>query len=307
MPRERRACPPVRVERCGKSAPDDGEPRIAVNSIRSNTVEEAHGWPGRFREVAGTSWQQGVKIDDCQIQNPAYSFSRQTGTARRPRLFFSDVHAAGKMNLNSSPPAGGESGGVPPEPPGWKIFSHMSIHPALQADAACYASFSGFPIWNSIRRIPRRAFGDFQTTIFIPSSCSLSQCGKLRLSRYCKVLLLYLLNGRSMCCLVCKVFQLPLFQLPLQQIQPQAISRNATVNRTSPVGKTAATRIPAPSAAAHIPSSHGPLPRHIPTPPFPDKRSLSNSLCPSIFTHQSAGACLFIKTVTCNRRANVIP
>ena len=42
----------VRVERCGKSAPDGSEVSVAVNSIRSNTVEEAHGWPGRFQEVA---------------------------------------------------------------------------------------------------------------------------------------------------------------------------------------------------------------------------------------------------------------
>ena len=31
----------VRVERCGKSAPDGVEASIAVNSIRSNTAEEA--------------------------------------------------------------------------------------------------------------------------------------------------------------------------------------------------------------------------------------------------------------------------
>ena len=42
----------VRVERCGKSAPDGWRLSFDVNSIRSNTVVEAHGWPGRFREVA---------------------------------------------------------------------------------------------------------------------------------------------------------------------------------------------------------------------------------------------------------------
>ena len=42
----------VRVERRGKSSPVTRERRDAVNSIRSNTVVEATGWPGRFREVA---------------------------------------------------------------------------------------------------------------------------------------------------------------------------------------------------------------------------------------------------------------
>ena len=42
----------VRVERCGKSAPDDWKLLIAVNSIRSNTVEGTYGRPGRPREVA---------------------------------------------------------------------------------------------------------------------------------------------------------------------------------------------------------------------------------------------------------------
>ena len=32
--------------------------------------------PGRPREVARAVWQQIVEIDDCQIQNPAYSFAR---------------------------------------------------------------------------------------------------------------------------------------------------------------------------------------------------------------------------------------
>jgi len=50
----------VRVERCGKSAPDDAEVFIAANSIRSNTAEETSGLPVRFREggltVPATVW-----------------------------------------------------------------------------------------------------------------------------------------------------------------------------------------------------------------------------------------------------------
>ena len=42
----------VRVERCGKSAPDGWELSVAVNSIRSNTVGGHEGWPGRPQEVA---------------------------------------------------------------------------------------------------------------------------------------------------------------------------------------------------------------------------------------------------------------
>ena len=42
----------VRVERCGKSAPDGWELSVAVNSIRSNTVGGQTGWPGRPQEVA---------------------------------------------------------------------------------------------------------------------------------------------------------------------------------------------------------------------------------------------------------------
>ena len=42
----------VRVERCGKSAPDGWKLSVAVNSIRSNTVGGQIGWPGRPQEVA---------------------------------------------------------------------------------------------------------------------------------------------------------------------------------------------------------------------------------------------------------------
>ena len=42
----------VRMERCGKSAPDGWELSVAVNSIRSNTVGGHEGWPGRPQEVA---------------------------------------------------------------------------------------------------------------------------------------------------------------------------------------------------------------------------------------------------------------
>ena len=70
----------VRVERCGKSAPDGWRLSVAVNSIRSNTGMGAGGptpkagpaAPG----VAGAYRQRCVEIDDCQIQNPAYSFAR---------------------------------------------------------------------------------------------------------------------------------------------------------------------------------------------------------------------------------------
>ena len=65
----------VRMERRGKSSPDGWRQSAAVNSIRSNTVVEATGWPDRFREVARARRRRRVEIDDCQIQNPAYSFT----------------------------------------------------------------------------------------------------------------------------------------------------------------------------------------------------------------------------------------
>ena len=46
------------VERRGKSSPDGWELPIAVNSIRSNTVEGHTGRPGRPEEVAGVRWQR---------------------------------------------------------------------------------------------------------------------------------------------------------------------------------------------------------------------------------------------------------
>ena len=51
----------VRVERCGKSAPDGSEVPVAVNSIRSNTGMGAHGRPGRSR--GGWSAPATVRLD----------------------------------------------------------------------------------------------------------------------------------------------------------------------------------------------------------------------------------------------------
>ena len=84
----------VRVERCGKSAPDGWRLSVAVNSIRSNTGMGAGGptpkagpaAPG----VAGAYRQRCVEIDDCQIQNPAYSLARtRRGPGERQGLFWS--------------------------------------------------------------------------------------------------------------------------------------------------------------------------------------------------------------------------
>ena len=49
-----------------------------------------------------------------------------------------------------------------------------------------------------------------------------------------------------------------------QQAQPQAISKNATKNKSAPTGKMAAIRIPAPSATAQMPKRQLPPPRNIP-------------------------------------------
>ena len=49
---------PVRVEKCGKSALDGWELSVAVNSIRSNTVEEARSArpsPRRWLERGGNA------------------------------------------------------------------------------------------------------------------------------------------------------------------------------------------------------------------------------------------------------------
>ena len=52
-----------------------------------------------------------------------------------------------------------------------------------------------------------------------------------------------------------------------QQAQPQLIKRNATKNSSTPTGKIAAIRIPAPRATENIPSSrHPPPPFHPPLP-----------------------------------------
>ena len=68
-------------------------------------------------------------------------------------------------------------------------------------------------ILNNLRRMPRRALGDFQTTMFIPEP--------------------------------------PFYRL--QQARPQAISTQATKNISIPTGKIAAIKIPAPSATAKMP------------------------------------------------------
>ena len=86
------------------------------------------------------------------------------------------------------------------------------------------------PTRKSLRSRPRRALGDFQTTILIRP--------------------------------------LP-FQRRRQQPQPQAMRRNATRNSSAPTGKMAAIRIPDPRAMAKIPRRYPPpFQRNIPfTPP----------------------------------------
>ena len=89
----------VRVERRGKSSPIGWRLSDAVNSIRSNTGMGAGGptpeagpaAPG----VAGACRQRYVEIDDCQIQNPAYSLAHTRGEAlcASPLVF----HASGLM------------------------------------------------------------------------------------------------------------------------------------------------------------------------------------------------------------------
>ena len=96
------------------------------------------------------------------------------------------------------------------------------------ADTVCSAGTGYSEILNSFRKIPLSALGDFHTMIRIQLA--------------------------------------PFYRR--QQAQPHAISRNATRNISSPAGKIAAIRIPAPSAAAQMPSSvHPPPLRNIrPTP-----------------------------------------
>ena len=88
-----RAAARVRVERRGKSSPIGWRLSDAVNSIRSNTGMGAGGptpeagpaAPG----VAGACRQRYVEIDDCQIQNPAYSLAHtKRGPGSRRDLFW---------------------------------------------------------------------------------------------------------------------------------------------------------------------------------------------------------------------------
>lgn len=79
-PYRQRVALSVRVERRGKSSPIGWRLSDAVNSIRSNTGMGAGGptlkagpaAPG----VAGAYRRRYVEIDDCLIQNPAYSLAR---------------------------------------------------------------------------------------------------------------------------------------------------------------------------------------------------------------------------------------
>ena len=84
----------VRVERRGKSSPIGWRLSDAVNSIRSNTGMGAGGptpkagpaAPG----VAGAYRRRYVEIDDCLIQNPAYSLARtRRGPGESQGLFLS--------------------------------------------------------------------------------------------------------------------------------------------------------------------------------------------------------------------------
>ena len=94
-PYRQRVALSVRVERRGKSSPIGWRLSDAVNSIRSNTGMGAGGptpkagpaAPG----VAGAYRRRYVEIDDCLIQNPAYSFARADtkGTAEVRCSFFS--------------------------------------------------------------------------------------------------------------------------------------------------------------------------------------------------------------------------
>ena len=135
----------VRVERCGKSAPDGWRLSVAVNSIRSNTGMGAGGptpkagpaAPG----VAGAYRQRCVEIDDCLIQNPAYSLARtrrgpgesqglfpiDTGTAARCTGRCSGGTAPGSERPGTArPPPGGRRRSAAPGPPtaprGWLCF-----------------------------------------------------------------------------------------------------------------------------------------------------------------------------------------
>ena len=142
----------VRVERCGKSAPDGWRLSVAVNSIRSNTGMGAGGptpkagpaAPG----VAGAYRQRCVEIDDCQIQNPAYSLARtrrgpgesqglfpiDTGTAARCTGRCSGGTAPGSERPDTArPPPGGRRRSAAPGPPtaprGWLYWSPRAAPP----------------------------------------------------------------------------------------------------------------------------------------------------------------------------------
>ena len=133
----------VRVERCGKSAPDGWRLSVAVNSIRSNTGMGAGGptpkagpaAPG----VAGAYRQRCVEIDDCQIQNPAYSLARtRRGPGESQGLFPIDTGTAarctGRCSGGTAP--GSERPGTARPPPGGRRRSAAPGPPTAPREAA---------------------------------------------------------------------------------------------------------------------------------------------------------------------------
>ena len=133
-PYRQRVALSVRVERRGKSSPIGWRLSDAVNSIRSNTGMGAGGptpkagpaAPG----VAGAYRRRYVEIDDCLIQNPAYSLARtRRGPGESQGLFLSrlmpvlprgvlvdaaeDPLPAVKGQMRAPPPPGGRR----PHPP----------------------------------------------------------------------------------------------------------------------------------------------------------------------------------------------
>ncbi len=96
-PYRQRVALSVRVERRGKSSPIGWRLSDAVNSIRSNTGMGAGGptpkagpaAPG----VAGAYRRRYVEIDDCLIQNPAYSLARTRRSWRKPGPLFVPIDA----------------------------------------------------------------------------------------------------------------------------------------------------------------------------------------------------------------------
>ena len=86
----------VRVERRGKSSPATWEHRGAVNSIRSNTVEETQGRPGCFRG-GGLSAAATRRLDRwLSRQNPAY---RTDHRARQTSLLVCRVSLSKKSPI----------------------------------------------------------------------------------------------------------------------------------------------------------------------------------------------------------------